>query len=80
MTWPQNIPDTPYDPQNRANWMSQLPDDEVLVRDLSIPGTHDSASKKGYLVTSGLSIHVSETRRGRSNNSWITGSATWTCG
>jgi len=34
--------------KNRATWMTQLPD-FLLVRDLSIPGTHDSSALQGYL-------------------------------
>lgn len=42
MTWPQTDPQTSY-ASNRAGWMGLL-DDSLLVRDLSIPGTHDSAA------------------------------------
>ncbi len=46
MTWPQANPQTPYD-GNRSQWMGQL-DDDLLVRDLSIPGTHDTAALDEY--------------------------------
>ena len=46
MVWPQGSPATPYD-NDPSNWMSQL-DDSLLVRDLSIPGTHDSTALRGF--------------------------------
>lgn len=45
MTWPQHPP-TSWN-GDRANWMDKL-DDTLLLRDLSIPGTHDSAALKGF--------------------------------
>jgi hypothetical protein len=46
MSWNQIAPQTPWN-ENRATWMSQLPD-TLAVQDLSIPGTHDSAALKGF--------------------------------
>src|SRR5262245_31557222 len=45
MAWQQKDPTHAWD-NNRATWMSLL-DDDVLIRDLSIPGTHDSTALKG---------------------------------
>jgi curved DNA-binding protein CbpA len=45
MTWPQIYP-TNWN-LNCTNWMEQL-DDDLLLHDLSIPGTHDSAALKGF--------------------------------
>jgi hypothetical protein len=58
MTWNQGSPVTAWD-GTLSTWMTQLPDD-LLVRDLSIPGTHDSAALKGW---TGLTRHqISETQ------------------
>lgn len=46
MAWPQNNPSKPWNGVS-ANWMADL-DDNLLLRDLSIPGTHDSAALKGW--------------------------------
>jgi 1-phosphatidylinositol phosphodiesterase len=47
MTWKQLDPSqTPWN-GDRATWITQLPDD-LAIQDLSIPGTHDSASLKGF--------------------------------
>ncbi len=45
MTWKQTYAARDWN-SDFANWMGQL-DDDVLIRDLSIPGTHDTAAKRG---------------------------------
>ncbi|MFI0348013.1 MAG: hypothetical protein ACH346_04475 [Chthoniobacterales bacterium] len=37
-------------PSDSANWMAALPDN-VLLRDINLPGTHDSAAISGYFST-----------------------------
>ncbi len=49
MTWQQTDPPAPWD-YDKFTWMSQL-DDSLAIQDLSIPGTHDSAAKKGLVGT-----------------------------
>jgi hypothetical protein len=45
MTW--NQVNGPVWDHDLSQWMSQL-DDDLLIRDLSIPGTHDSAALRGF--------------------------------